>query len=127
MLRCQALLTYLNDVDYQNTEGDDHDASHPFVIPSFENHTIGIGSRLLSKMGYVGGGLEKNEQGIVTPINPIVQTSIAGLGYDHVVASSPTSNCEVLEENAPNKHIDDIASSFIPDEKLVAPDFESEN
>jgi hypothetical protein len=70
------------------------------VSPSFEKHTTGIGSRLLSKMGYTGGGLGKNGQGIVSPIMPEMMTPRTGLGYDVVVSSLPTptlaANKEVL-------------------------------
>ena len=47
----------------------------------FENHTIGIGSKLLKKMGYEGKGLGVNGQGIVNPIKVEELPRQAGLGY----------------------------------------------
>jgi hypothetical protein len=61
-----------------------------FVSPRFEKHTTGIGSRLLSKMGYTEGGLGKNGQGIVALIMHEIMTLRMGLGYDVVVASLST-------------------------------------
>jgi len=87
----------LDDVDCQMADVDSHKSSYAFVTPSFENHTSGIGSQLLRKLGYTEGGLGKNRKEIVIPIKLVVQTSRAGLGYDHVVASSPTPNCEGLQ------------------------------
>jgi len=41
-------------------------------------------------MGYTGGGLGKNGQGIVVPISPMMQTYKAGFGYDAASTSLPT-------------------------------------
>ena len=50
-----------------------------FVV--FENHTTGIGSKLLNKMGYEGKVLGVNDQGIVNPIKVEELPHQAGLGY----------------------------------------------
>ena len=50
-----------------------------FVV--FENHTTGIGSKLLKKMGYEGKGLGVNGQGIVNPIKVEELPCQTGLGY----------------------------------------------
>ncbi len=50
-----------------------------FVV--FENHTTGIGSKLLKRMGYEGKGLGINGQGIVNPIKVEELPRQAGLGY----------------------------------------------
>jgi len=47
----------------------------------FENHTIGIGSKLLKRMGYEGKGLGVNGQGMVNPIKVEKLPRQAGLGY----------------------------------------------
>jgi hypothetical protein len=68
------------------------------VSPRFEKHTTGIGSRLLNKMGYIGGGLGKNGQGIVVPITPEMKSPRIGLGYDNVVSSLPTPGLSATKE-----------------------------
>jgi len=47
----------------------------------FENHTIGIGSKLLKEMGYEGKGLGIKSQCIVNPIRVEELPHQAGLGY----------------------------------------------
>ena len=47
----------------------------------FENHTTGIGSKLLKRMGYEGKGLGINGQGIVNPIKVEELPCQTRLGY----------------------------------------------
>ena len=62
------------------SDNDVHDAS----FTDFENHTKGIGMKLLTKMGYDGRGLGVNGQGIINPIEVKRQTHKAGLGYKEI-------------------------------------------
>ena len=52
----------------------------PIQLASFERHTLGIGSKLLTKWGFKGSGLGKHGQGISEPLKVETRPEKLGLG-----------------------------------------------
>ena len=74
----------------------------------FENHTTGIGSKLLKKMWYEGIGLGVNGQGIVNPIKVEELPCRRGLGY----VRKEVGECAKTTIKPPK--IDDDPHQFFP-------------
>ena len=57
-------------------------SSHAIIsMGNVEIPITGTGMRLLTKMGYKGGGLGINGQGITQPLEVMQRPQLAGLGY----------------------------------------------
>ena len=92
----EALVKYQLEEEANNSSFSSNSSKNVY-IGSFEKHTKGIGSKLMSKMGYEGKCLGKHAQGIVEPIIVEERPKYLGLGYGQCYEESSNAAMKAIE------------------------------